>query len=75
MKKIILVLMIFLFGVNVNAQLSEKELLEKNAAAASKVEDTTNVGWKRTGNIVFLFNQSAFNNDWWVAEQQIWLEI
>jgi hypothetical protein len=64
MKKIILMLVILFFAVNVNAQLSEKELLEKNVAAASKVEDTTNVGWKRTGNIVFLFNQSAFNNDW-----------
>jgi hypothetical protein len=64
MKKIILVLAIFLLGINTNAQVNEKELLDKNVTAALKLEDTTNVGWKRNGNIVFLFNQSAFNNDW-----------
>ena len=64
MKKIILVFTILLLGINTNAQVNEKELLEKNAAAAKKADDTTNVGWKRGGNIVFLFNQSAFNNDW-----------
>ncbi|AIG31109.1 DUF3078 domain-containing protein [Flavobacterium psychrophilum] len=64
MKKTILVLAVLLLGINANAQLSEKELLEKNALLANKADDTTNAGWKRGGNIVFLFNQSAFNNDW-----------
>jgi hypothetical protein len=64
MKKIILVSAIFLLGINTNAQVNEKELLDKYVTAALKLEDTTNVGWKRGGNIVFLFNQSAFNNDW-----------
>ena len=64
MKKIILMLTIFLFSVQVNAQLNEKELLEKSAALTSTVADSTNIGWKRGGTIVFLFNQSAFNNDW-----------
>ena len=64
MKKIILATAILLLGIKTNAQVNEKELLDKNVAAAIKLEDTTNVGWKRSGNIVFLFNQSAFNNDW-----------
>lgn len=46
------------------AQLNEKELLEKSVKSAEKATDTTNLGWKRMGNITFLFNQSAFNNEW-----------
>ncbi len=42
------------------AQVTEKEILEK----AGKAIDTANLGWKRGGTITFLFNQSAFNNDW-----------
>ncbi len=64
MKKIIFVFAIALAGLQVNAQANEKELLEKNAAAAAKTADTTNQGWKRGGNFTFLFNQSAFNNEW-----------
>ena len=42
----------------------EKELINKTSDAEKKAKDTTNMGWKRAGNFVFLFNQSAFNNDW-----------
>jgi hypothetical protein len=45
-------------------QLNEKELLVKSTRVTEKVTDTTNSGWKRPGNVVFLFNQSAFNNNW-----------
>lgn len=46
------------------AQNNEKELINKTSSAEAKAKDTTNMGWKKAGNIVFLFNQSAFNNDW-----------
>ena len=46
------------------AQVNEKELLEKSAKASEKTLDTTNLGWKRGGNLSFLFNQSAFNKEW-----------
>lgn len=46
------------------AQENEKEALKKSAEAAGKAVDTTKIGWKRAGNFTFLFNQSAFNNEW-----------
>lgn len=46
------------------AQVNEKELIGKTSAAETKAKDTTNMGWKKAGNVVFLFNQSAFNNEW-----------
>jgi hypothetical protein len=46
------------------AQTNEKEAIGKTSAAETKAKDTLNMGWKKTGNVVFLFNQSAFNNDW-----------
>ena len=49
---------------NTFAQDNEKEGLEKARKAAERAVDTTKLGWKRSGNIVFLFNQSAFNNEW-----------
>jgi Protein of unknown function (DUF3078) len=64
MKKSILILSVLFFGFCANAQVNEKELLEKSTKAAEKALDTTNLGWKRFGNITFLFSQSAFNNDW-----------
>ncbi|WP_310556008.1 DUF3078 domain-containing protein [Flavobacterium sp.] len=64
MKKIILTLSVLLFSFGLLAQANEKELLEKSAKASEKAVDTTSLGWKRTGNISFLFNQSSFNNDW-----------
>jgi Protein of unknown function (DUF3078) len=64
MKKLILLFTFSLVGVQVNAQVNEKELLEKSSKAAEKATDTTNLGWKKGGNFTFLFNQSAFNNEW-----------
>ncbi len=64
MKKILLSITFLLVITTLNAQSNEKEGLAKAAAAASKAIDTTKLGWKRSGNAVFLFNQSAFNNEW-----------
>ncbi len=55
----------FLLFINLTfGQLNEKELLVKTTKVTEKFKDTTNTGWKRIGNVVFLFNQSAFNNEW-----------
>lgn len=64
MKKIIGVL--FLIGCTTTfyGQKTEKELINVTSAAEVKAKDTTYLGWKRAGNFTFLFNQSAFNNDW-----------
>jgi hypothetical protein len=64
MKKVLLLGLLLVGFAKINAQTNEKEGLDKAAAAASKKVDSTKFGWKRTGNIVFLFNQSAFNNEW-----------
>jgi hypothetical protein len=64
MKKLIVALSMLVFVINMNAQVNEKELLKKSTKAAEKALDTTNLGWKRGGNLTFLFNQSAFNNEW-----------
>lgn len=64
MKKVVQFL--FFLGTihTLHAQKSEKELINVTSAAEVKVKDTTYTGWKRSGNVTFLFNQSAFNNDW-----------
>lgn len=64
MKKVALMLLLLLATVYSFAQGSEKELINKTSAAEAKAKDTTNMGWKKAGNFVLLFNQSAFNNDW-----------
>ena len=46
------------------AQDTEKENLKKNEEAAARKTDSINQGWKKTGNVSLLFNQSAFNNEW-----------
>ena len=53
-----------LFSVLSFSQNNEKELIVKTFEAEKKAQDTTNYGWKKAGNFVFLFNQSSFNNDW-----------
>lgn len=63
MKKVLFVLAVFCTGL-VSAQKNEAALINVTSAAETKVKDTTNIGWKRGGNISFLFNQSAFNNEW-----------
>jgi Protein of unknown function (DUF3078) len=64
MKKSILIAALFLTAIISNAQVNEKELLEKSAKAAEKALDTTNLGWKKGGTFTFLFSQSAFNKEW-----------
>ena len=64
MKKILLTTLLMFSLSNTFAQDNEKEGLEKARKAAERAVDTTKLGWKRSGNIVFLFNQSAFNNEW-----------
>jgi hypothetical protein len=64
MRKAVLVLSILFFGSHLNAQQTERELIDKTAKAAAKTLDTTNMGWKKSGNLTLLFNQSAFNNEW-----------
>lgn len=54
-----------LFFLNIAfAQDNEKTGLEKAKKASERAIDTTKLGWKRTGNFIFLLNQSAFNNEW-----------
>lgn len=63
MKKTLLFAFIFV-SAGIYAQKTEGELINVTAEAAKKAVDTTYSGWKRAGNFVFLFNQSAFNNEW-----------
>lgn len=62
MKKLFFLLV--LTTSSVFSQKTEGELINTTSAAEAKAKDTTNMGWKRTGNFVLLFNQSAFNNEW-----------
>jgi Protein of unknown function (DUF3078) len=64
MKKLLLTTTLLLTLSGVFAQGNEKEMLEKTTAAAGKKVDPANFGWKKGGNLSFLFNQSAFNNEW-----------
>lgn len=64
MKKKIWLLFQLFTGVLSFSQQGEKELINKTSDAEKKAKDTTNMGWKKAGNVVFLFNQSAFNNEW-----------
>jgi hypothetical protein len=64
MKKVLLTLTFLATFSALVAQTNEKEGLEKAKKASEKAVDTTKLGWKRGGNIVFLFNQSSFNNEW-----------
>jgi hypothetical protein len=64
MKKTLLITT-FLFSISFAfAQSNEKEALKRSSEAAGKAVDTTKLGWNRAGNFTFLFNQSAFNNEW-----------
>lgn len=62
MRKIFLLLTLTTFSVF--SQKTEGELINTTSAAETKARDTTNMGWKKTGNFVLLLNQSAFNNEW-----------
>lgn len=62
MRKIFLLLTLTTFSVF--SQKTEGELINTTSEAETKARDTTNMGWKKTGNFVLLLNQSAFNNEW-----------
>lgn len=64
MKKILLTVALVLALNGAFAQDAEKENLKKNEAAAARKIDELPDGWKKAGTVTFLFNQSAFNNDW-----------
>ena len=63
MQKALLLLLSFI-SLSIFSQKTEVEIIKTTSGAHTKVKDTTNMGWKRGGNFVFLFNQSAFNNEW-----------
>lgn len=65
MKKILFLATFFTAITFVQAQNTEKELIQNTEKAVKILTDTTGNGWKRKGNISFLFNQSNFNN--WIA--------
>ncbi len=65
MKKIIIVITFLLSLTITKAQNTEKELIQNTEKAVKSLNDTLASGWKKKGNIIFLFNQSSFNN--WLA--------
>lgn len=65
MKKIFLLLIIFVFSSILHGQNSEKEVIKKTEDAAKTIDDTIKNGWRAAGKISFLFNQSSFSN--WIA--------
>lgn len=64
MKHLLLTLLLLVSVTALFGQTNEKEGLEKAKLASEKSVDTTKMGWKRGGNLIFLFNQTAFNNAW-----------
>jgi hypothetical protein len=65
MKKFLLLASFFVATTLTHAQDAEKEIITNTDKTVSKISDTTKNGWKRKGNLFFLFNQSNFNN--WLA--------
>jgi hypothetical protein len=65
MKKFLLFVSFFTVIAGAQAQDAEKEIITNTDKTVSKISDTTKNGWKRKGNLIFLFNQSNFNN--WLA--------
>ena len=65
MKKFLLLASFFVATTLTQAQDAEKEIITNTDKTVSKISDTTKNGWKRKGNLIFLFNQSNFNN--WLA--------
>ncbi|MEO7978253.1 DUF3078 domain-containing protein [Flavobacterium sp.] len=66
MKKITLLLFILVNITFVQAQNTEKELIQNTENAVKIINDTViDKGWKTKGIVTLLFNQSSFNN--WIA--------
>jgi hypothetical protein len=64
MKKIIFAFALILNVSFLFAQTAERENLIQNEFAASKKINILPDGWKKSGKLTLLFNQSAFNNAW-----------
>ena len=65
MKNFLILLTFLSSSLYIQAQNSEKELIQNTEKAVKSLNDTIQDGWKKKGNIIFLFNQSNFNN--WLA--------
>ncbi|BDU24293.1 DUF3078 domain-containing protein [Flavobacterium sp. GSB-24] len=66
MRKLALLLCILANFAIVQAQNSEKELIQNTEKAVKKINDTIEgEGWKAKGTVSLLLNQSSFNN--WIA--------
>jgi len=65
MKKIIVLVALIVSTTYSFSQNTEKELITNTEKAVKKINDTIRNGWRKTGNITFLLNQSSFSN--WAA--------
>lgn len=66
MRKLALLLFVLANLTFVQAQNSEKELIQNTEKAVKKINDTIEgEGWKTKGTVSLLLNQSSFNN--WIA--------
>src|SRR5690606_28906577 len=66
MRKIALLLFVLANFTFVQAQNTEKELIQNTENAVKIINDTVvDEGWKTKGIVTLLFNQSSFNN--WIA--------
>ena len=65
MRAIVITLFLLYSVAEVQAQNTEKELIKNTEAAVKNINDTLPNGWRKKGNIAFLFSQSNFNN--WIA--------
>ena len=66
MRKLTLLLFILVNFTFVQAQNSEKELIQNTEKAVKKINDTIEgEGWKTKGTVSLLLNQSSFNN--WIS--------
>jgi len=65
MKKLLVIVFFLISILGLHAQDAEKEIITNTEKAVKKITDTTSNGWRRKGNLIFLFNQSNFNN--WLA--------
>ncbi len=65
MKKRLLLLAFLISASVLQAQTVEKELITNTENPVNTLTDTIKPRWKTKGNLIFLFNQSNFNN--WLA--------
>ena len=65
MRAIVITLFVLYSITEAKAQNTEKELIKNTEAAVKNINDTLPNGWRKKGNIAFLFSQSNFNN--WIA--------